>query len=372
MTPMTAPETYRQSLIATFDSCPLRARFNLEDVRRTPSPIAARGTLIHRFVHKAVKKMHASGERFYPVDMGMDLMTQVLCQHDVPSKEVVPLTMEQMKWARVIAVKWCENVRLDARRMLAAEERFFADLVLPTGEKVVITGQLDLLLADPPDGLIVTDYKSGYKRPGTPRNMEKAEREGTGLTALGWAQWLIYCYLMFENFPSIHRVIFKEEHLLWGESRQARMERWEMERLKDVLGVQVALLHQAIQEGPTSARWVPTAGPHCALCSNPRACPILEDEHLEIETPEGRQRVAQEWVVAGETKDRRRAILDGIVEVYGPQEVLHSEGRRVVGWDYLPDGKRKFGMFEPRDIPDSPYDAALAAATREAGVLIDE
>lgn len=368
---MKAPETYRQSLIATFDSCPLRAKFSMEDVRRTPSPIAARGTLIHRFVHKAIKKMHASGERGYPVEMGMDLLTEILCQHDVPSEEVVPITMEEMKWARVIAVKWCETVNIDARRMLAAEERFFADLTLPTGETVKITGQLDLLLADPPDGLWVVDYKSGWKRPVEPRNQEKAEREGSGLTSLGWAQWLIYSYLMFENFPSIHRVIFGEHHLLRGEKRYARMERWEMERLRDVLAAQVALLHQAVQEGPDSARWIATAGPHCALCSNPRACPILDDDQLDIETPQGRQRIAQEWVVSTETRKRRRDILDGLVDVYGPIEVLHSDGRRVVGWDIDPNGKRNFGMFEPKEIPESPYDEVLAEAVREAGVLTD-
>lgn len=362
---------YRQSLIATFDSCPLRARFAMEDVRRTPAPIAARGTLIHRFVHKAIKKMNAVGERTYPVDMGMELLAEVLCQYDVPSEEVVPITMEEMKWARVIAVKWCQSINLDSRRMLAAEERFFADLALPIGETVKITGQLDLLLADPPDGLTVVDYKSGFRQPINPRNQEKAEREGSGLTALGWAQWLIYSYLMFENFPSVHRVVFREVHLLRGQERQARMERWEMERLRDVLAAQVSLLHQAVEEGPESPRWVPTAGPHCSMCANPRACPILNDEDIVIDTPEGRQRVAQEWVVAGETKDRRRDILNGLVDVYGPIPVLHSDGRRVVGWDVHPDGKRNFRMFEPKDIPESPYDEVLAEAAREAGVLTD-
>jgi hypothetical protein len=735
--------TYRQSLIATFDSCPLRAKFAMEDTRRTPSPVAARGTLIHRFVHKAIKKMHATGERSYPVEMGMELLTEILCQRDVPSEEVVPITMEEMKWARVIAVKWCESVDIDATRMLAAEERFFADLALPIGETVQVTGQLDLLLADPPDGLWVIDYKSGYRRPAEPRNMEKAEREGSGLTALGWAQWLIYSYLMFENFPSINRVAFGEHHLLRGEKRYARMERWEMERLKDVLAAQVSLLHQATQEGPDSPRWTPTAGPHCfggetrfltdrgvrtlrdacgervrilnrygewedgevrafgrqqllrmtfddgsvvratpdhrwwpakthhrsktrecidcggptgetrcracslryqktdagrseiseamrnagrdsrittvevdavpivrwahapnldlegirhgivfgdgnlrknrgwsrillqphkaelarffsndpiprfnrgtqeyayfrpiktarkdchgttgcveitlqpahykqlpdpasctpeyargfiagliatdgtagmkgtvaiscegiergeriaelarlggcvtrrsslgtkpsnfspvgtitrelvgikilpssaplirsdhvanfevgqkkqwrmmyrhvvdlvptgeddvfclvvpgsesftlangvatsncAMCAAPRRCPIMNDEDLDPETPEGRQRVAQEWIVAGEVRKRRRDILDGLVDVYGPIPVLHSEGRRVVGWDVHPDGKRNFAMFEPRDLPESQYDEKLAAATREAGVLVDD
>lgn len=365
------PEAYRQSLIAAFDSCPLRARFSLEDDRRTPGALAARGTLTHRALHKAVRSMWEHGERTMSVEQGMELLTDVLCQRDVPADEVVPLPMREMKWCRVVMVKWCENTVLDARKVIATEERLFATLKLPDRE-VRITGQMDLLLADPPDGIVVVDYKTGYRRPKTQRSStdpDKAAREGTGLTELGWVQNLVYAFLCFENFPSVHRVIFKEVHVLWNEERFARTERWEAERFTDLLAAQVSLLDQAIEEGPASARWVPSGGPHCALCPRPWSCPILDDEQLNVHTEEGRRRVAQEWIVSDQTKDRRRTILDGLVDVHGPIEVPHALGRRVVGWDYDPKGKRSFGVFEPRDIPDSPYDDMMAEATRKAGAL---
>lgn len=370
---MNKPGNYRQSLIATFDSCPLRARFSLEDTRRTPGALAARGTLLHRALHKAVRIMWANGETRMSVEQGMELLLEVLCQANVPSEEVVPLTMSEMRWARVAMVKWCENPTnaIDTRKILATEERLYADLKLPTGKTVRITGQIDLLLADPPDGLVVVDYKTGFRRPKATRDPEKAAREGTGLTELGWVQWLIYSFLGFENFPSVNRVVFRERHVLWDQERYARMERWEMERLVDVLAAQVALLDQAIDEGPTSERWVPSAGTHCALCANPRACPIMELEKIDLTTVTGRRRVAQEWVVATETRDKRREVLDGLVETYGPIEIPHALGRRVVGWDYDVKGKRNFGIFEPRDIPESPYDEALEAAARDAGVIKD-
>lgn len=369
----TPPETYRQSLIATFDSCPLRAKFAILDRRRTPGHLAARGTLLHRAMHKAVRQMWKNGERTFGVEQGMELLLEVLTQQDVPGEEVVPLTMREMRWTRVAMAKWCESTVLDSRKILATEERLFADLALPTGRTVKVTGQMDLLLADPPDGLIITDYKTGFRRPKNTRNpdSDRALREGTGLTELGWVQWLVYSFLGFANFPSVQRVIFRERHILWDEERYARMERWEMERLVDTLAAQVALLDQAIAEGPDSARWIPTAGPHCALCANPRACPILDDEQIDIVTEEGRRRVAQEWVVSTETRNRRREILDGLVEVHGPIEVLHSDGRRVVGWNYDEKGKRSFGMFEPKDVSESPYDEVLAEAARESGVLVD-
>lgn len=371
---LTKPPAYRQSLIAAFDTCPLRARFSLEDDRRTPGQMAARGTLVHRALHKAVREMWKNGERTYSVEQGMELLTRVLCQTDVPSEEVVPLKMEEMRWARVIMTKWCENTVLDARKVLATEERLFADLLLPTGKTVQLTGQLDLLLADPPDGLIVVDYKTGFRRPKKPRSTTdpvKVEEEGLGLTELGWVQNLIYAFLCFASFPSIERVIFREIHVLWGEERQARTERWQAERRTDILGAQVALLDQAIEEGPASQRWMASAGAHCALCPRPWSCPVLDDEQLNVHTEAGRRRIAHEWIVAGETKDRRRTVLDGLVELHGPIEVAHSEGRRVVGWDYDPKGKRSFGVFEPRNIPDSPYDEMLVTATREAGTLAE-
>ena len=61
---------------------------------------------------------------------------------------------------------------------------------------------------------------------------------------------------------------------------------------------------------------------------------------------------------------RRREILDGLVDEYGPIEVPYSDGRRVVGWDYS-GSSRRFGVFEPRSVPASPYDDLLSSAAHE-------
>lgn len=304
-----------------------------------------------------------------PIELGMEILADVLAQHDVSAEEFIPLSMEEMRWTRVLMTKWCEHTTIDARRVVEAEKRFFADLRLKTGEVVPITGQLDLLLTDPPHGLVIVDYKSGWARPKDPRNEAEAEREGGGLTELGWAQNLIYCFLLFENFPTIDYVIFREVHVMWGKERRAKTERWEMnERLRDLLVAKVTQLHLAVREGPESARWTPSAGVHCALCARPQACPIMDDEDIDVSTPRGRQLVAQEWIVAGAARSHRTKILHGLIDQHGPVEIPHVEGRKAVGWKYEENGRR-MGIMDVGDVEESPYDEKLADAMRTTGAL---
>jgi len=371
------PEAYRQSLIASFDACPLRARFSIEDERRSPGPLAARGTLLHRAMHQAVREMQREGERKYPVEQGMELLTAVCAQMgpEVKSGEVVPIPMREMRWARVIMTKWCEYVDLDPSKIIGVERRLTAPIELLTGKTVDITGQMDLLLADPPDGVIVVDYKTGFRQPkqtrvGTdPVKAMQAEEEGSGLTELGWVQFLVYSYLCFQAFDWIQRVIFREVHVLRQEERQARMEALQMERLTDPLRDQVTLLDQAVEEGIASERWAPSAGQHCSLCPKPWRCPIMDMEQIELHTEEGRRRVAHEWIVAGRIRKEREEFIKGIADTYGPIEVVGAEGRRVVGWR---SDKRNFGLYEPEEIPESPWDQALEEAGRQSGFVADD
>lgn len=371
---MNIPEQYRQSLIASFDSCPLRAKFSLEDERRTPGPLAARGTLLHRAMHQAVREMQREGERRFSVDQGMELLTDVLSQMgpDVQDGEVVPLPMREMKWCRVIMTKWCEYVDLDPGKIIGVERRLTAPLTLNNGKTVDITGQMDIIFADPPDGVIVVDWKTGFRRPPTPRTgndpgkIDMAEQEGTALTELGWVQFLVYSYLCFSEMDWIQRVIFREVHVLRQEERQARMDALQMERMTDPLRAQVTMLDEAISAGADSSRWVPTAGAHCALCPKPWACPVMDFAELAPDTEAGRQLIAHQWLVAKEQRASKEEVLKGLVDQYGPIRVRHPEGDRVVGWDME---KKRFGLYEPYDIPDSPWDGKLAEAGLASGFL---
>lgn len=368
---MKQPEALRQSLIAAFDSCPRRALFSLLDNRRTPSPLAARGTLFHRWHHRAIEHMQARGEATLAVEQGMEYLAEVLCQREVPPEEVVPLTMREMRWIRVLVTKWCEKFELSVDRLYAVEERLYADLLLPGGETRQITGQLDILQAGPAaDQATSIDAKTGYARPSEPRDGDVKAQGERGLTELGWVQALIYAVLVFANFPSVQRFTFREWHVFWGEQREVTISRWETERLHDVLAAQVSLLDQAIEGGVDSPRWTESAGPHCAMCARPRDCPIRDEVGIPADEAEARL-LAQEWHVAGEVRKDRAPLLKGWVAEHGPVEVPDSRGRRFVGWELAADGKRTFGLFKPPDVPASPFDPLLVDVAREAGVLAE-
>jgi hypothetical protein len=369
---LTAPPYYRQSIIATFDSCALRALFAMTDRRRTPSEFAAVGTLFHRWKHLTITEMRVHAERTMSVEQGLERLVDVIAQRDIPSDEVVPVTMRGMTRLRILVVKWCAGMELSIEQIVDTEIRLYSEITLDNGEAVRISGQLDTLFADP-DGLTAgsIDAKTGYARPKQPRDEEAAKEDGRGMTELGWTQSVIYALLVFDNYPFIHRFWFREWHVFWGEAREVWITREQIERLRDVVSAQVSLLHQAVTEGEDSPRWIASAGPHCALCSRPRDCPIRDQVGIPADPNEAR-RLAQEWIVAGRIREERAPFLKGWVSEFGPIEVPHSRGRRMVGWDVKLDGKRTFGLFEPESADPSPFDELLERAARDAGVLAEE
>lgn len=369
-------DAYRQSLIAAFDTCPRRALYALLNRTRSPSPLAARGTLFHRFARAAIEEMRAHQERTISVEQGMEILSDVILQRDIPPEEIVPLSMRELRWLRVLAVKWCERMELSVERIVAVEQRLSMDLPLPTGEVLKVTGQLDVLQAGPGERQATSvDHKTGYMRPSRSRSQgDEPDQEGeSGLTALGWVQSLIYAMLVFANYApeAIETFTFREYHVLWGETREVTIQRWEAERMIDVLAAQVSLLHEAVLAGPDSERWVASPGGHCALCAGRRHCPIRRQVGIPADEEEARQ-MAGEWVLAAEIRKERAVMLKGYVDAYGPIEVAFSHGRRFVGWDYSPDGSRSFSVFEAKPVAGAKVPESLEAAAKEAGVLSDE
>jgi hypothetical protein len=234
----------------------------------------------------------------------------------------------------------------------------------------IITGHPDCIVADPGQtpGVIVPDWKTGWTPPAKlgyedeqlrhNRNGQQVQRDEK-LSDQGYAQQVIYGVLILQNYPAIERVTLREVYLRHGEYREATVERYNLERLMDVLAGVIAQIDQAFVAGSESARWFPTAGPHCSMCPAPRQCPLKEWEGIPTTLDEA-QLLAREWIVAGEVRKERLPLLKGWYNENGPIPLEAARGRREVGWIDNASGEgRSFKLYEPEDAPPSQFDERL-------------
>lgn len=376
--PLLAPDPLRQSSIARFDNCPLSLLLEAQNPQPSQKGnMGARGTLFHVWVARVLRQMRAEGWTEYPVDMGLELLLQVLAQH-VPAEQVVHLPMRELRWLRVLVVRWCEGTRragFNAGRILAVEERQFMPLEVPDGAggtyRRVITGQPDVLVADPPDGIIVVDWKSGWAPPSKSEEASLREREegdDNKLSEQGYAQQVIYGALGLHEYPAANRFTLREAYIMHGEYREATIFRHELERTLDVLGAIVAQIDLAFADGPDSQRWIAKAGTHCSICPAVSRCPIKDWEGIPASLDEA-VLLAREWIVSAEVRKDRLPLLKGWVNENGPIPIDHGKGRREVGWPLwdgdaertpsLYRGRGPFKLYEPEDAPESPFDARM-------------
>ena len=364
-----APDPLRQSSIAKFDNCALSLLFSTLAPMRQPSDIAALGTLFHRWVSWAIEHMRAHGETSMPVDMGLEKLVEIVAQRNVPDDDVVHLPMREIRWLRVAVTQWCKGGSFNAARVLAIEERLRATIMVPDGNggfyERVITGQPDVLVADPPGGMIVVDWKAGWAPPAKLGQDDQRARDEGGsdreekLSDQGFAQQVIYGILVLANYPVVDRVTLREAYVRFGEYREATIDRYNLERLTDVVGAVIAQIDAAFDAGVASPRWLPTAGPHCSMCDAKRMCPLKEWEGIPDSLEEA-QLLAREWIVSAEIRKERLPLLKGWVDENGPIPLPAGKGRREVGWlaNKTGDG-RSFKLYEPEDAPESPWDERL-------------
>lgn len=353
LTRLARPDVLRQSYLARFDQCALSLKLDLQSPGRQPSDLAARGTLFHRWVARALGMMREQGENQLPIDVGLELMRTVCDQLDVPAEDVVHVPMREQEWLRVAAVRWCERGVTNVHRTVAIEERLTAKIPVRNGNgsqyEREISGKPDVLVADPPDGMLVLDWKTGYKppakrmQPSEERPMEAEDR----LSEEGYAQQRIYGTLVLLNFPQVQRVTLREFYVLFGEYREATIVRWNLERYLDVIGSTIAQIDAAFADGARSKRWIPTDGEHCGLCPNPLRCPIRNWKRIPRDDDDVR-RIAREWHVSAERRKRLDPLLKGWVNAHGPINIQHDKGERRLGWVRNKTGEgRSFRMYEP-------------------------
>jgi hypothetical protein len=362
---LVAPDPLRQSYIQRFDACALSLLLDLLSPNRSPSDLAARGTLFHRWVAKALTLMRDRGETTMPVDLGLSMLLDVCAQKDIPDDEVVHLPMREMAWLRIAVTRWCEMGEFNAQRIVALEEPLEGTILVPDGQggfyERQLIGHPDVLVADPPGGIICVDWKSGWAPPSKEREHQPGEVREDKISDQGFVQQVVYGLLILQNFPVVQRVTLREFYLLFGEYREATIDRANLERTMDVVAATVAQIDDALAGGIASDRWIPRAGTHCGICPAVRKCPISDWEGIP-ETYEEARLLANEWIVSAEVRKDRLPLLKGWVDANGPLELDHAKGRRVVGWpDWDGESRTRgtFKVYEPLDAPESPFDRRL-------------
>lgn len=351
-------EGIRQSLLAGFELCGRRTRFALEQKGDWSTGYvevsADLGKMFHLFAAKYLRTLWKSGA----VQMERHDAEEVLWETYAEAGFVLPSDeREDLLW---LARGFC-HFKWNATRVLALEERLEVGLGGLDGQIRPVTGQPDVLMSDPPRGLVIVDYKSGRSRPPSPRGQRDVEyAEGKQyLSERGHFQLDCYGMLALHAFPTMDYVILRELHLRTAQVREATLRREELPRVERELALHAQMLERAIDEGPKSELFRPRAGAHCARqCPVSRSCPIPREQRGvgAIATDKQQDEASEAFAVVHAQQELLRKQLKERHEATGRAGQL-SDGKQV-RWHENGSGGRSFGICDA----DAPLDPKTVEA----------
>lgn len=323
--------TVRQSRLRKLDDCALSLKFELEHGDGWSSHPMARGTLMHRAYAEALRTMRRLDEKRIPVAEALEILYEVCRQRGVPPEEVVTVPLREMRDMRMEMIKFAADNRFDVDRIVDIERRLEAVVTYDSPQGLVertITGQLDVLMADPPDGAIVIDHKSSWGLPPAGDSEDPSH-----VSYAGYFQLRTYAFLVFRNYSAVQHLTLREFYPRYSEVREAVIRRDDMEHVEREMSMLVERFDALVASGSESRMWMPTPGAHCQRCSKPGSCPIERESRGEgaIVTEEDAKRYAAEAVVAQRVLSHRRAALKARADARGPIPVKDAKGRRVWG-----------------------------------------
>lgn len=340
MTTATEPFTLRQSTLATFSRCPLSARFEIEAGERH-APELARGSLFHTVMERCLRAMHPTrGQEQIPQAEALEIMYEVLAEAADPDPDsdnkhgAGVLPTEERTALRQIVVRWVTDRRWNTKQIMALEQPLSAEVMCPDGILRTLTGTPDVLIAEPPDGVVIYDAKTGWGPPKTPRDAEPQERRRY-LTERGNYQLDAYGLLVMREWPAVQRATLREDHPRVDEQREATLRRDELEHVERLIGIDLMLAERGLAEGPDSAVWKPVPGKQCAWCLRPRECPRAAATRGEgaIDSPEAAVEFALDVEPLTARRDHTLEAAKAWVDAHGPIELPDG---RLLGWDMPP------------------------------------
>lgn len=378
--------TIRQSLGAKFDDCELSMLFELRYANGWSTHPQARGTIFHRFAAEALRTMRMQDTEGIPTGVALAILEDVMLQRGVAPRDRVRVPLREIPDLEMAVRKFAKDNSFTVRNIVDIERRIEVPIQVPhweTGElyERIITGQLDALIARPPDEAVVLDWKTTWALP--PEREEDAENPG--LSYHGYFQQWWYAYLVMMAYPAIQAVVLREFYVYRTKARPARLTRQDLPKITQRLQWLLSAFDRAIASGnPKNLRletldehgsWKPSPGKHCHWCVGKTRCPIEDIARGDggITTPEDAERWAARRLVAKAVHKQADQVLQPYADLHGPIPIRDAKGRRVLGYRRIKGGKTRWEEFTP-DGSDRPgteetYDANapdLEEAMRES------
>ena len=382
---------FRQSLLASFEECPRRAILGREvgdDI--TTGNVGASadlGSAFHAFAAEYLRTLWRQDEAQMPTQEAVEVMREILA-HGAQRMNVSTGEMVRERWVLPaderddllwLVLGFCKYEWTPRRIMADGTDldpnggRLSADIVCPDGKVRTLTGQPDVILADPPDGIVVVDYKSGKGRPKAPReNLEAEYAQGKQyLSERGHFQLDAYGLLGMRKYPNVSRAVLRELHLRSGKVREAVLTRDELEHVEWEIGNHLMLLDEAVRAEEGDALRKPRPGAWCARkCPVAASCPVPAEQRGvgALDNPEAANEAAARFVNVDGLRNTLREQLRTYYEQTGRAAEV-GDGTAVF-WRPKPNGNgRAFGVFPVEDIPALPdTDAELEATAKALGL----
>jgi hypothetical protein len=314
--------TLRQSRLAVFDSCALRAFFEEKYRRDWSGHPQGRGQVMHRVFARALRTMHEQQEPSIPTDAMLELLFDEL---RMAGGELLNVPFKEIKDMRWVAVKFANDTKFDIPNLVDIEHRLAAPIVYDRdGERVerVLTGQLDAMFVagENDEEAVVLDWKDTWDLPGP-----------ADVTFEGYFQQRFYAFLVLKHYRAIERVTLREHYVRFSEFREATVHRGELEYVE----AELSALAQRFDRAFERSEFPPSPGRHCQLCPMPADCPIFPDVRVEgmITNEETARRVAGEAKVARAALNQREKALKAWASVHGPVPLNSTPGREQV-WGF--------------------------------------
>lgn len=374
----------RQSLLAKFDDCPLSAYFEMKYGTGWHTHPQAAGVIFHRVAAECLRVMREQDSEVIPQGVALAILEEALEQREIPPEERVRVPLRDVPLLRMTVRKFAKDNEFSVRQIVDIERRLSSVLVYADDEGQVrerrVSGQLDVLIADPKDdeGAIVVDWKNTWARPPR-RDDPETDEEKPALSYHGFFQLSFYAWLVMKNYPAVKRVTLREFYPRRTEARKATISRSQLERIEKDLGDLALDFDRTYGSGkperlrlPEVAPWNPQPGAHCYFCVARRLCPIPREARrgITVQTEREARQAVSELQVTEAIRKGHRGALRPFVEENGPVPARHSKGRLVFGLKDDKHGKPTLRFFVPegsdRGPQRQPEDRKLEDALRRA------